>query len=181
MTRKQALTRAIEVLKLQGENEAAQVLEVLHSELPLIHWSDASIRDTVEQYILDNGKPPTASSFKAAGMPPHPVIKNKYGMTLGAWLEANYPTPKPSWDELRDQYTAEFIAEYERIKPRSAEEYNAKRIGAKGWLTIKRYNEVETWRQLLKKLGLQPYFDLRSERQPVKFQVRFHVDTDFAD
>lgn len=181
MTRKQALTRAIEVLKLQGENEAAAVLDVLHSEMPLIHWSDASIRDTVEQYIVDHGKAPTPSCFKAAGMPPHPVFKNSYGMTLGAWLEANYPTPKPSKDTLRDKYTAEFIAEFQRIKPRSADEYNAKRNGAKGWLTIARYNEVKTWRQLLSKLGLEPCFDLREERKPMQFNVRIFSDYDFAD
>ena len=181
MTRKQALHRAIEVLKLQGENEAAAVLAELHGELPLIHWSDSSIRDTVEQYILDNGKPPTPSAFKAAGMPPHPVIQNKYGMTLGAWLAANYPTQKPTKAELKEKYTAEFIAEYQRIKPRSAEEYNAKRIGAKGWLTIKKYHEVKTWRQLLKKMELPLYFDMKKDHVPVQFKVRFQVDTDFTD
>lgn len=181
MTRKQALHKAIEVLKLQGENEAAAVLAELHGELPLIHWSDSSIRDTVEQYILDHGTPPTPSCFKAAGMPPHTVIQNKYGITLSAWLAANYPTPKPSRDELRERYTAEFVQEYERIKPKSADEYNAKRVGAKGWLTIARYNDVKTWCQLRKKLGLKPYFETRNDHVPVQFKVRVFLDTDFTD
>ena len=181
MTRKQALHRAIEALQQTNDTEAIRILEELSSELPLIHWTDSSIRDTVEQYIVDNGKVPTPSAFKAAGMPPHTVISNKYGMTLGAWLEANYPTPKPSWDELRDQYTAEFIAEYNHIQPRSADEYNAKRIQAKGWRTVAKYNGVDAWRELLHKLGLQVYFDMKKDHEPVKFRVRFHLDTDFSD
>lgn len=181
MTRKQAIQRAIEVLQQTNDIEVIAKLQELSNELPLIHWSDSSIRDTVDQYILDNGAVPTPSCFKAAGMPPHPVIKNKYGMTLGAWLEANYPTQKPSWDELRERYTAEFITEYNEIQPRSADEYNAKRNYAKGWRTVAKYNGAVNWRELLHKLGLKVYFDLKKDHVPVKFQVRFHLDTDFAD
>ena len=69
MTRKQAITKAITALHQTGENaEAIRLLQDLSDELPLIHWSDKSIRDTVEQFIQDNGRPPTASDFKKAGM-----------------------------------------------------------------------------------------------------------------
>ena len=44
----------------------------------------------MEQYIVDHGKVPNPSDFKKAGMPPHPVIKNKYKVTLKEWLEENY-------------------------------------------------------------------------------------------
>ena len=93
MTRKQALQRAIEHLSRFPEyTEEVRLLEEIRRELPLIHWSDRSIHDTVEQFILDNGRPPTASDFKKAGMPPHTVIQSKYKMPLSRWLDENYPT-----------------------------------------------------------------------------------------
>lgn len=93
-TRKQALQRAIEHLSRFPEYaEEVRLLEEICDELPLIHWSDRSIRDTVEQFILDNGRPPTASDFKKAGMPPHTVIQSKYKMPLSRWLDETIPHP----------------------------------------------------------------------------------------
>ena len=106
MTRKQALQRAITVLAKNPEYaEDIRILQEIYDELPLIHWSDSSIRDTVEQFILDNGRVPTASDFKKKGMPPHPVIKQKYKITLGEWLEKHYPVRKPTYEELKEKYT----------------------------------------------------------------------------
>lgn len=98
MTRKQAITKAIAALHQTGENaEAIRLLQDLSDELPLIHWSDKSIRDTVEQFMLDNGRPPTVSDFKKAGMPSHMVIQNKYKMTLGSgWIKTIPPVSLPS-------------------------------------------------------------------------------------
>ena len=84
MTRKQALYKAIQELsKDEGFFETVKLLQDIYDELPLVHWSDKSIRDTVEQFIVDNGRPPTVTDFKAKGMPPHPVFKQKYKITLG--------------------------------------------------------------------------------------------------
>ena len=84
MTRKQALKQAIRLLSRNPENaEVIEKLQDIHDELPLIHWTDKSIRDSVEQFIADNHRVPTATDFKKAGMPPHPVIKQKYKVTLG--------------------------------------------------------------------------------------------------
>ena len=96
MTRKQALQKAISALStMDGYDETIALLQDIYDELPLIHWSDKSIHDTVKQFIIDNGRMPTATDFKRKGMPPHPVIKQKYKITLGEWLEKFYPTPKP--------------------------------------------------------------------------------------
>lgn len=90
MTRKQALNKAIQVLSHNGGYaEVIRFLKDIHDELPLIHWSDKSIRDTVEQFIINNCRIPTATDFKRKGMPPHLVIKRKYKITLGEWLEQN--------------------------------------------------------------------------------------------
>lgn len=183
MTRKQAITKAIAALHQTGENaEAIRLLQDLSDELPLIHWSDKSIRDTVEQFILDNGRPPTVSDFKKAGMPPHMVIQNKYKMTLGQWLDQNYPTRKPSFDELKAKYTKAFIKDYNRIKPRSQYEFSEKkRPDTRSWQTVAAYYNTRSWRKLLSTLNLPLYNTLHRERVPQKITVAIHHDYDFRE
>ncbi len=182
MTRKQAIKLAISRLQSDSDNqEIIEKLEDILSELPLIHWSDKSIRDTVEQFIVDNGRPPTATDFKRAGMPPHPVIKQKYKITLGEWLEENYPTMRPSFEEIKEKYTKDFLIDYEQIKPRSSYEFNEKRRpSTRGWQTIAFYHNVKSWRALLKALNLQLYFDMARDHVPVEFDVNITTDIDFA-
>lgn len=62
MTRKEALKKAIEILSETIDITA--LLQDIYDELPLIHWTDKSIRDTVEQFIIDNIRVPTATDFK---------------------------------------------------------------------------------------------------------------------
>ena len=183
MTRKQALQRAIESLSQFPEYaEEVRLLEEISDELPLIHWSDRSIRDTVEQFILDNGRPPTASDFKKAGMPPHTVVQNKYKMPLSQWLNENYPTPKPSAEELKEEYTQAFLEDYHRIKPRSQYEFNQhKRPETRGWQTVAAYHNTRSWRNLLKKLDLPLYFDMKRDHVPANLKVIVHNDYDFRD
>lgn len=181
MTRKQALHNVIQLLAESPEYaEEARILAELSSELPIIHWTDSSIRDAVEQYIVDHGKVPNPSDFKKAGMPPHPVIKNKYKVTLKEWLEENYPTPKPTYEELKAKHTAAFIADYLRIKPKSQEEFNKnKRAETRGWQTVAQYHHTKTWRKLLKHLGLPLYFDMYRDHTPINIKVNFKIEEDF--
>lgn len=181
MTRKQALNKAIQELsKKKGFTEIVGLLQDIHDELPLIHWSDKSIRDTVEQFIVDNGRVPTATDFKKKGMPPHPVIKQKYKITLGEWLEQNYPIPKPTFEELKEKYTKQFIDDYYRIKPRSQEQFNQNRTkGTVGWITVAKYYEATSWRKLIKELGLPLYFELAKDRVKPKIKVNIYTDYDF--
>ena len=84
MTRKQALELAAKALA--ANEEAIQVLHTMIDELPLNRWTEAAIRDSVEQFILDHGRVPTATDFKKRGLPPHTVIKKRFGITLQEWL-----------------------------------------------------------------------------------------------
>lgn len=187
MTRKQALLKAIEILsKEEGNEEITSLLTDLHNELPLIHWTDKSIRDTVEQFIIDNGRTPTATDFKKGGMPPHPVIKQKYKITLGEWLEQNYPVVKPDIELLHKEQTEIFIKEYTRIKPTSSEQFNKERSKeCKVWVTIAQYNDVKSWCALLEKLNLPLYslrrYDTPSNRKSPKFEVFIKSDFEFFD
>lgn len=171
MTRKQALHTAVSVLsRYKKYEEEVKILNQFMDELPLIHWSDASIRDAVEQFQLDHGRTPTVSDFRRKGMPPHTVIKQKYKITLKQWLEENYPAHKPTREELRESYNAAFVKEYERLHPKSQEDFNHRRQkGCKGWNTVANYNGVKTWRQLLTALKL-PIYDQRGQRKKIEIR-----------
>ena len=180
MTRKQALELAVQAL---AENEeAVQVLHTMIDELPLNRWTEAAIRDSVEQFILDNGRPPLRTDFKKKCLPPHSVIKRRFGLTLQEWLDQNYPTKKTPLDELHAQATQEFIREYLRIQPVSAEDYNARRTHpSRGWYAIAKYNHTRRWRILLEKLNLPIYNNRDVPVSTPQLKVRVISDYNFED
>ena len=178
MTRKQAIFNAIKALSGKAEyEETIRLLKDLYDELPLIHWSDKSIRDRIEQFIADNGRVPTLSDFRKKGMPPHPVFRQKYRINLSEWLEHNYPNPKPTREELKAKYTREFKKEYRRLKPHSCREYQKKRDkSTKCWQTIAQYYGVRSWRALLKALNLPIYSSPNPSRKTSAFTVNVNCD-----
>ena len=183
MTRKQALSTAIEALSKTGQNEEAiQVLHTMIDELPLNRWTEDAIRDSVEQFILDNGRPPLRSDFRSKLLPPHSVIKRRFGVTLQEWLEQHYPTVKPPLDEIRAKATEDFIKEYLRIQPTSAEDYNARRAHlSRGWFAIAKYNHTRRWRILLEKLDLPIYNNRDVPPSTPQLKVRVISDYDFEE
>lgn len=180
MTRKQALELAVQALA--GNEEAVQVLHTMIDELPLNRWTEAAIRDSVEQFILDNGRPPMRTDFKKKCLPPHAVIKRRFGLTLQEWLDQNYPTEKTPLDELHAKATQEFIREYLRIQPVSAEDYNARRTHpSRGWYAIAKYNHTRRWRILLEKLNLPIYNNRGTPDSTPQLKVRVISDYNFED
>ena len=183
MTRKQAITKAIAALQQAGENtEAIRVLEELSEELPIVHWSDAALRDTVDQFIADTGRMPTATDFKKSGMPPYRVFMCNYGLTPTEWLQANYPEHYPSQQEMIDRYTKAFIEDYLRIQPKSADDFNERRSDkSRGWRCVARYHHLGTWTNLINYLNLPKYSDEKPKRTPSKVTVVVHNNYDFRD
>ena len=182
MTRKQALALAIQALNEAGQTEAAEILHTLSGELPFFSWSEDAIYDAVEQFILDHGRVPTTSDFKKRGLPPHTVIKRRFGVTLQEWLEQHYPTIKPPLDELQAKATEDFIKEYLRIQPTSAEDYNARRTHpSRGWFAIAKYNHTRRWRILLEKLNLPIYNNRDVPNSTPQLKVRVISDYNFED
>ena len=180
MTRKQALELAAKALA--ANEEAIQVLHTMIDELPLNRWTEAAIRDAVEQFILDHGRVPTATDFKRRGLPPHTVVKKRFGVTLQEWLNRNYPVVKPSEDEKRTKATEAFVRDYFRIQPKSADEFNARRTpGTHCWYTVAVYNHTRSWRNLLTKLELPIYNNVAVPRAKPDLKVSVISDTDFRD
>ena len=183
MTRKQALALAIQVLAETGQNEEAiQVLHTISDEMPLNRWTEDAIRDSVEQFILDHGRVPMRTDFKKKCLPPHSVIKRRFGLTLQEWLDQNYPMEKPSADEKHAEATEAFVREYLRIQPVSAEDYNARRSHpSMGWSAIARYNHTRRWRILLEKLELPVYNNRDVPKGKTAFKVNIISDYDFQE
>ena len=181
MTRKQALEAAVRLLAETGRKEEAAVLHTIMEELPLNRWTDGAIRDAVEQFILDCGRVPTVSDFKKRGLPPHTVIRQKYGIALREWLDRNYPDRLDMKEKSRAEATEAFVRDYLCLMPKSAEEYNRKRTqGSPCWYTVAVYNGVHCWRSLLEKLGLPVFSCKRMPRDREAFRVRVCLDNDLA-
>ena len=103
-------------------------------------------------------------------------------MTLQEWLDQNYPTKKTPLDELHAQATQEFIREYLRIQPVSAEDYNARRTHpSRGWFAIAKYNHTRRWRILLEKLNLPLYNNRGTPNSTPQLKVRVISDYNFED
>ena len=183
MTRKQAISLAIQALSETEQNEEAiQVLHTISEEMPLNRWTEDAIRDSVEQFILDHGRVPNCKDFRKKCLPPHTVIKLRFGLTLQEWLEQNYPVEKPPMDEVRARATEEFVREYLRIRPVSAEDYNVRRARPSlSWFTIARYNHTRRWRILLEKLELPVYNNGDVAKDKPNFKVNIISDYDFRD
>jgi len=149
MTRKQALHKALEVLT---EVETISKINEIIDDMPFTGWSERTIFDTIDQFVIDHDRNPTATDFIPKGMPPHPVIKLRFGITLGEFLEKYYPQPKID----KDKYKQLFISEYERIKPRGACDFNKRRSDSvPTWGTIAKLFGIVRWLEWIDFCGLE--------------------------
>lgn len=162
MKRKKALQIAIDILKKQSHitlelQDATRVLEEMMNGVPSKIWGDKEIREAIERFISERGRPPLVkelSQYKY--LPPHPVFKHQYKMTAGRWLYLNYPPKDPKWNRQYKTYTKKdyeqmFIEEYKRILPTSCLDYNHRRNKQfPTWRVVAKEVGVDTWTQLKK-------------------------------
>lgn len=92
MTRKQAISQAISILeKDESNHEICEKLQEILEELPLTHWSDKTIFDAFDQYILEHNCLPSRTEIKLnSKIPTHPTIKNRFGLTLEEFYQKYY-------------------------------------------------------------------------------------------
>ena len=139
-----------------------KVKEIL-SDMPFTGWSERTIFDTVEQFILDNGKPPTVREFDKKGLPPHPVLKLRFGLTAKEFLDKYYPTEKKCdsdiyYTKTKEEWLSFFIHNYNSIKPTSAEQYNQERPkDTPTWHMYARLYGLSRWNELLEFAKLERY------------------------
>ena len=171
MTRKQALHKALEILT---DKEAIGKIQEILEELPFTNWSERTIFDTIDQFVLDNGRNPTATDFIPKGMPPHPVIKLRFGINLKEFLAKYYPQPEKN----KEEYKRIFIEEYIRISPKGANEFNQKRgENIPTWGTFAKMLGFNKWLEWLTFCGLEKNSPaLRKRAGTVELTIISHVD-----
>ena len=168
MTRKLALQEAIKIIETsrigkQRKKDIIRGLQLCVDELPFAKWSETAIFDACDQFVADHGHI-RLCDFSRSGLPSHPTIKNRFKMTAKEFRDTYYPLPdtpefKPKYDPRDcDEWNAQFIEEFHRIRCISEQHYNIRRsAGMPVWQTLCKLNGVDTWRQLLYKLGLDTY------------------------
>ena len=188
MTRKQALHKALEAL---DDQEAKEKIAEIMADMPFTGWSERTIFDTIDQFVIDHGRIPTVTDFKKKGLPPHPVIKLRFGTPLREFLDKYYPTKKLCNSKIfahksRDEWRDFFVNEYHKIKPNSAEEYNSHRpVGSPSWATIAKLFEITKWVDWLLFCGIKRYTRKPSQLKVTSVitvtsggKVAFHVTRD---
>ena len=76
------MAKAIEILKENEENnEICEILNTLLVELPLTEWTEKNILDSIDQFVLDNGRMPVARDFNSKELPAFCTVKNRFGMS----------------------------------------------------------------------------------------------------
>lgn len=174
MTRKQALQAALKFLRQDDNNaEIVRILSEICDEMPLARWTDASVRDAVEQYIADHGKLPNPKEFGKKNLPSSTVFKLHYNMSTGEWLEKNYGVS----EQRRQQQIAEFLENYNRITPVGPYEYDRKKSpGSACVKTLLRDHDCSSWAELLAKFNLPVYPPRSLRRNTDKLKVTIYCD-----
>ena len=183
MTRKQALHKALEVLERIEEiddferfehvecAELKRKISEILEDMPFTGWSERTIFDTIDQFIDDNDRMPLVSDFKKKGLPPHTVIKLRFGITLREFLDQYYPAQKLCnsqfyYTKSKEHWRDVFIAEYRKNKPTSAELYNSTRSeGVPSWGTVAKMFGIGKWYEWLYFCEIVPFVGKREPKQ----------------
>lgn len=187
MTRKQTLIRAISMLEQLPQDEEVKAvqktLQELADDLPVTGWDEKTIFDTVEQFFLDHGRYPNAKEFESRGLPSHPTIANRFGMTVVEFLDIFYPQRLDFVRRSTRKYKAHpkeywlgiFKEQMEKHQIRTASEYNHKRTDGPGWAYIAHLFGLSNWNCLLSYAGLQiPPKSAPKERTPFTVSRRIN-------
>lgn len=181
MTRQEALTQAIHYVRQaapENQDEIIAGLTLCQQELPFTRWSEAAIMDACKQFILDNDTDTiTTTDFdKSPKLPPHTVIQRRFNMTATEFRDTYFPQRPPTYGEHSDQEWLDyFIESYQKIKPTSAREYNARRaMQTPTWNTIAVRNHLHGWSALLDHCKL-PRFTKEKPEPPPKPKIELTV------
>lgn len=179
MTRKTALTQAISILsKQKGTEKIIEKLQGILEDLPLVHWTDGTIRDACDQFVKEKKRNPLHKDFKNP-LPSPTVIQKMYRISIEKWLQENYPTRTLSFEEKKKKYTCIFIKEYNAIEPKTAKEFNDKKKQSVNWETVAKYNGVCSWRKLIAILKLKVF--QTEDKLPPCTQFEVTVSSDIPE
>lgn len=95
MTRKQAISNVISVIQAKKvyNSQLVAKLKEIEAEMPFVKWTEWSVRDCVENFMVEHKRLPTVTDFKVQnGMPAHALFPFLFKMTAREWMDKNYPT-----------------------------------------------------------------------------------------
>lgn len=190
MTRKQALMRVCKILNTYEQTEEIAEIRVkvqeIIKELPFTAWSESTIFDTIDQWIIENDKIPSTRDLTKKGLPPVPVIKNRFKMLAREFLDTYYPKVEPLCKSERygyrtkEDWLIDFKKQFESIKPQSASEYNKHRSqGSPTWFTIASICGLSKWNDLLRYCNLhRAEKDHQTSRKASRMDFTINRDVD---
>lgn len=91
MTRKQAFLALIQHFLAKNDQITANKLQEILNEIPYVKWTESSIKDLVEQFMIDFSRLPTATDFGKKGLPSHPVVKHTCKLSVHDYMAKNFP------------------------------------------------------------------------------------------
>lgn len=166
MTRFEALNIAMGIVEGSDHPKKADIIAKLEQctwKLSKRKWSEEKIFAYCNKVMEERGRVLT-SDFGIPGAPGHGDITQVFKLSAREFRDTYYPLNSPLspmsmyFYRTADEWTALFVADYQRIKPKTQSEYNKKRQdGLPRWNAIARMNNLTSWRELLASLGLKEY------------------------
>ncbi len=107
MTRKSALTHAINYLEHLHDDALAETVHVLRcllKSVPVVHWDLSSTLDAINQFYLEKGRYPFSKDFKGYALPAHGVMKLKFDLYPYDFMEKYYPGSQAIWQRNLSHY-----------------------------------------------------------------------------
>ena len=166
ITRKKALEIAIEALK---EKEPAPEIEqaitrlyyMANSSSKEVRWTKGTIFEAINEWVNEHGRNPIAADLASPNMPKASTIKSVFNTTIKDFLNEHYPSAPKGFKRKhnclpKEKYMEIFKAEYSRINPQTAKEYDLKRSpNTPCWETIAIHNDAHGWKELLAASGVK--------------------------
>lgn len=158
-SRKRALLSAYRVL----DGEARERIKDMLDEYPIAPWNDKNTADCIVTYYEKYRRVPSEEELKRSEELPYiGVFKYRRKTTYLQWLKENLPGLYNLYcgeRANRRDYAGEFVREYNRIRPKSEAEFNARRSRGVccGTERVKRALNVTRWAELLSACQLEVY------------------------
>lgn len=153
---------AIKQLPQSPENEQAIERLLNMKSDRYIHWTREMVKDRLDKWAVEHGRNPTVTNLAEPDMPKAVTIQRLFDMRASAFLNIYYPSGTSKRRntsrytvKTEEEWVEDFVRQFNEIKPRSAKDYNAKRDeGTPTWLTIAKYLDLSTWRELVLHTGV---------------------------
>ncbi len=178
MARKQALSAKIGQSDAENEPKSAKKQNSDIRVHPRCKWTEERINKAIDEFLVKNGRLPSSKEFGKNGLPYIEIFDYRFQTTYTAWMKQFYPTEYAQGTSIhkcaKGASLEEFIAEYNRLKPFSKTDFNARRNRKLICCiqTIMRRNGISRWEKLLSVCGLTPY---KKSKQKIITEIEVEI------